>query len=348
MGDPAAFEVGKQIGLDGVQVSMGTAENDMRLRQPAVQQQYKEAASKAGLEVASLAIGELNSIPYKSDPRTIQWVSDSINVCRALRLHVVLLAFFGNDDLRGDKAGVNEVVRRLRAVAPKAEQARVKLGIESWLSADQLLEILKRVDSPTVQVYYDVCNSNDMGYDIYQEIRKLGKRICEFHMKENGSLLGQGKVDFHKVRAAMDDIGYSGWVQIENAVPSGKPMLEATRRTVNSCAASWRESRPPALSPARRLRARPRCEWLGSPAPASLLFGRTDQPELLTVNPAPDMAEANEQVAATRPLQAGGLACAQAGDGLRLDRRSQPQWCVPLQVQNRSAPGSEPPVARAN
>jgi L-ribulose-5-phosphate 3-epimerase len=34
-------------------------------------------------------------------------------------------------------------------------------------------------------------------------------------------------VDFHKVRAALDDIGYQGWIQIEGAVPSGKPMLES-------------------------------------------------------------------------------------------------------------------------
>ncbi|MGA2866414.1 MAG: sugar phosphate isomerase/epimerase family protein [Verrucomicrobiota bacterium] len=227
MGDPAAFEVAKQIGLDGVQVSLGTVANDMRLRKPEVQQQYKEAARQAGLEVSSLAIGELNSVPYKSDPRTVAWVSDSIDVCRALGVRVVLLAFFANDDLRGDKAGVDEVVRRLKAVAPKAEKAGVVLGLESWLSAEQHLDILKRVGSPAVQVYYDVCNSNDMGYDIYREIRQLGKRICEFHAKENGALLGQGKVDFKKVRAAMDAIGYRGWVQIEGAVPPGQPMLES-------------------------------------------------------------------------------------------------------------------------
>ena len=227
MGDPAAFEVAKEIGLDGVQVSLGTAANDMRLRQPQLQQEYKEAARKAGLEVASLAIGELNSIPYKSDPRTIPWVRDSIAVCHALGVRVVLLAFFGNDDLLGDKAGVDEVVRRLKAVAPAAEKAGVNLGIESWLSAEQHLEILKRVDSPAVKVYYDVCNSNDKGYNIYQEIRLLGKRICEFHAKENGSLLGQGKVDFKKVRAALDDIDYRGWIQIEGAVPDGQPMLES-------------------------------------------------------------------------------------------------------------------------
>jgi L-ribulose-5-phosphate 3-epimerase len=227
MGEPGAFDVAKQIGLDGVQVSLGTVANDMRLRQPKVQQEYKDAAKTAGLQVASLAIGELNIIPYKSDPRTVAWVSDSIEVCQALGVQVVLLAFFSNDDLRGDKAGVDEVVRRLKAVAPKAEKAGVVLGIESWLSADEHLEILKRVGSKAVQVYYDVCNSNDRGYDIYREIRQLGKRICEFHAKENGALLGQGKVDFHKVRAALDDIGYRGWVQIESAVPAGKPMLES-------------------------------------------------------------------------------------------------------------------------
>jgi sugar phosphate isomerase/epimerase len=227
MGDPAAFEVAKQIGVDGVQVSLGTAADDMRLRKLDVQQQYKEAAKKAGLEVASLAIGELNNIPYKSDPSTVQWVSDSIDVCKALGVRVVLLAFFSNDDLRDDRAGVDEVVRRLKAVAPKAEKAGVMLGIESWLSAEQHLDILERVGSKAVKVYYDVCNSTDRGYDIYKEIRKLGKRICEFHAKENGSLLGQGNVDFHKVRAALDDIGYRGWLQIEGAVPPGKPMLES-------------------------------------------------------------------------------------------------------------------------
>lgn len=229
MDDPVAFELAKEIGLDGVQVSMGTEANNMHLRQPELQQRFKQAARQAGLEVASLAIGELNSIPYKSDPRTIPWVNDCVDVCRALGVRVVLLAFFGNDDLRDDPAGVDEVVRRLKAVAPKAERAGVWLGIESWLNADQHLEIIRRVGSPAVKVYYDVCNSTDRGYDIYKEIRQLGKLICEFHAKENGSLLGQGKVDFKKVRAAMDDIGYAGWIQIEGAVPPGQPILESYR-----------------------------------------------------------------------------------------------------------------------
>jgi sugar phosphate isomerase/epimerase len=206
---------------------MGTEANQMHLRRPEIQERCKEASKSAGVAIASLAIGELNNIPYKKDPRTIEWVNDCVQVCQSLNVRVVLLAFFGNDDLRDDQTGVDEVVRRLKLVAPKAEKAGVFLGIESWLSADQHLEILDRVGSKAVRVYYDLCNSTDRGYDIYKEIRQLRGLICEFHAKENGALLGQGKIDFRKVRLAMDEIGYEGWIQIEGAVPPGGEILES-------------------------------------------------------------------------------------------------------------------------
>jgi sugar phosphate isomerase/epimerase len=193
----------------------------MHLRRPDIQETCLAQSQAQGVAIASLAIGTLNSIPYKSDPRTEQWVADSIDVCQALDVKVVLLAFFGNGDLRDDPQGVTEVVTRLKRVAPKAEKAGVFLGIESWLSAKAHLDIIDRVGSSAVKVYYDVGNSHLRGYDIYQEIRMLGDHICEFHAKDYDALFGQGKVDFPRVRDAMDDIGYRGWIQIEGAQPLG-------------------------------------------------------------------------------------------------------------------------------
>jgi len=219
--DPGCFSVAKDIGLDGVQVSLGTEANDMHLRRPEIQKIYLAESRAQGVAIASLAIGELNNIPYKSDPRTEQWVADSIDVCHALDVEVVLLAFFGKGDLRDDPKGVDEVVTRLKRVAPHAEKMGVTLGIESWLSAQAHLDIIDRVGSPAVKVYYDVGNSHLEGYDIYQEIRLLGDQICEFHAKDYEFLFGQGKVDFPRVRQAMDDIGYRGWIQIEGRTPLG-------------------------------------------------------------------------------------------------------------------------------
>ncbi|MBW8016278.1 MAG: sugar phosphate isomerase/epimerase [Planctomycetes bacterium] len=220
--DPGCFAVAKEIGLDGVQVSLGTEANDMHLRKPEMQKKYLAESKKHGVEITSLAIGTLNAIPYKSDPRAEKWVSDSIDVCKALDVKVVLLAFFGKGELRGDHKGIDEVVRRLKKVAPKAQAAGVILGLESWLSAWETKAIMDRVGSPAVQMYYDVGNSHKQGYDICEEIRWLGKKnICEFHAKDYEFLFGKGKVNFPAVRLAMDDIGYRGWIHIEGKTPLG-------------------------------------------------------------------------------------------------------------------------------
>ncbi|MCK4294536.1 MAG: sugar phosphate isomerase/epimerase, partial [Planctomycetes bacterium] len=143
------------------------------------------------------------------------WVSQAIDVCKAMDVTVVLLAFFAKGDLRNDPAGTDLVVERLKKVAPKAEDAGVALAIESWLNADEHLEIIERVGSPAVKVYYDVGNSHKAGYDIYQEIRRLGKHICEFHAKDYDNLYGKGTIAFEEVRRAMDDIRYRGWIVME-------------------------------------------------------------------------------------------------------------------------------------
>ncbi len=213
--DPASLEAAKRIGLDGVQVDFGRAEADLPLFDADLQRRFIDEARKQDMQIASLAMGVLNGVPYKSDLRAELWVAKGINVCKALGVNVVLLAFFGEGDLRNDKKGTDIVVERLKRVAPKAEKAGVFLAIESWLSAEQHMDIIDRVGSPAVKVYYDVANSHKAGYDIYKEIRQLGKHICEFHAKDYDDLYGKGSIDFEQVRRAMDDIGYRGWIVME-------------------------------------------------------------------------------------------------------------------------------------
>lgn len=222
-----AMDVAKQIGLDGVQVSFGEAGRDADLRKPETRAKYANKSRDLGVKVASLAMGVLNQRPYASDPDAEQWVADCVDVMQEMGQRVVLLAFFGDGDIKDKPDAQKEVIRRLKKVAPAAEKAGVVLGLETWLNADEHLRILDAVGSPAVQVYYDVANMNKCGYDIYREIRQLGReRICEVHAKENGFLLGQGKIDFPKVKQALDDIGWTGWLIIESATVKSKPLVE--------------------------------------------------------------------------------------------------------------------------
>jgi L-ribulose-5-phosphate 3-epimerase len=218
-GDPEVLGSAAEMGLDGVMASFGAPGGKYDLRKPEARKLWEESSKKHGTVISSLGMGCLNEIPYKSDPRTEEWVSEAIDAAKAVGVQVILLAFFGKDDLKGDQAGTEEVIKRLKKIAPKAEKEGIILGVESWLSADEHLHILDGVGSSAVQVYYDVGNSKSKGYDIYKEIRQLGaKRLCEFHAKDySNKPFGQGQVDFKEVRKAMDDIGWRGWIQLEGS-----------------------------------------------------------------------------------------------------------------------------------
>ena len=220
--DPSSLELAKEIGLDGVQVDMGSAASDLPLRKPEVQKAYLEMAKKTGMEIGSIALAATNTVPLKSDPRAAQWLMDGIDVCKALGRSIIMPACFGNGDLDMAKtAEIDHLVGVLKEAAAKAEKLSILIGLESYLSAEDNLKILERVGSPALKVYYDVGNSTDKGRDVLREIPLLGKEICEFHFKDGGHMLGQGRIDFRKVREAIDKIGYSGWIQIEAAAPHG-------------------------------------------------------------------------------------------------------------------------------
>jgi sugar phosphate isomerase/epimerase len=233
--DVTGLALAKQIGLSGIQVDLGNKENNLHLREKAVQDMYLKQSKETGIKITSLAIAELNNVPYKSEPETEQWVEDSINVAKVFGVKVVLLAFFAKNDLRNDDKGKAEVVRRLKKVAPKAEKAGITLGIESYLTAEEHLDIMDKVGSDAVKVFYDFRNATDAGNDIYKEVKLLGKKnICELHMKENGLLLSKGSIDWAKVRRSLDAIHFrgDGWMQIEWSQPKGMEIVDCYKQNL--------------------------------------------------------------------------------------------------------------------
>ena len=143
-----AFDVARQIGLDGVQVSFDEAGARYDLRKPEVRDEYAAASKRTGVDICSLAMGVLNNRPYATDDEAEQWVSQCVDVMAAMGQKIVLLAFFGKGDILDRPDLQAKVVERLKKVAPKAEQAGVTLAIESWLDADTHLRMLDAIGSP--------------------------------------------------------------------------------------------------------------------------------------------------------------------------------------------------------
>ena len=229
------LDAAKKAGLDGVQLDLKLSGDRLQIADPQVREQYKRQMHDTGLPICALMAGIFNTYPLASDPRGGAWLQQAIDAAADLGAKSILVAFFGNGDLldaRGQikSTDVDAVVARLKSAAPRAADAGVTLAIENYLDARQNLQILDGVGHKSVQIWYDVYNTGaTKGYDVPSEIRLLKGCIAQFHYKNGAQFLGEGKLDFKAITAAIRQIGYAGWIVLETSSPSGDPIADARR-----------------------------------------------------------------------------------------------------------------------
>jgi len=223
----------KEAGLDGVEIRVGEPADRLEIADPLVRQKYKTQMKETGLVISSFMMGLLNTCPFVTDPRAPAWLEQSIDAAKDLGARVILVAFFGKGDLTADgnpkPADIDVAVKRLKVAAPLAKAAGVTLAIEDRLSAQKNAEILERIDNDAVRVYYDVGNTTNLGFDPAAEIRFLKGRIACIHFKDGQNYLGEGKVQYGPIAAAIKEIGYQGWIVMETSNPSKDGIADARR-----------------------------------------------------------------------------------------------------------------------
>ena len=90
-----SISLAKQLGFDGVQISIGKGTDKLPLSDPALQKAYLDESKRVDLTIESLCLEILHQNCLKSDPLGQRWVADSISIAKAMGVRVVLLPFFG-------------------------------------------------------------------------------------------------------------------------------------------------------------------------------------------------------------------------------------------------------------
>ena len=228
-------------GLDGVELTVGDC-----LPIETTEGEAKELAAYArekglGLRTLSAGLGWgrwLTSDDPAERAETIGFAKKYLRLASWLCVETVLMVP-GATRVAWDASHVevsymnawNNVTSALREIAPVAESLRVNFAIENvWnrflISPMEWMMFLDRVGSERVGLYFDVgnCCLNTNPVD-WPEI--LGSRIKAVHLKNfeesdsAGGLHGfgddlfKGVVDFGKVFAAFDKIGYAGPFTVE-------------------------------------------------------------------------------------------------------------------------------------
>ena len=232
-----SFAPASHLGFDGVELT-GVGEGSKLWRKEGAEE-IKELAAKSGIEVPSVTL----SWPYTlADPdierrEVAKDVTEkTITACKTLGAWVILLPFFGAQELTQKQATSAVFIDGLKECAKKAEENNVYLALETTLGAEVLLKIIRAVNSPSVKVYFDVGNAVWWKHEpVSDEIRKLKEQIIQIHIKDtkNGPgdvHLGEGRVDFAAVSKAIKDIGYARYLVLET--PATDQPEEAAARNL--------------------------------------------------------------------------------------------------------------------
>jgi hexulose-6-phosphate isomerase len=118
----------------------------------------------------------------------------------------------------------NRSIEQIRKLIPLAEELQVHILIETvWngfcYKPEEFRDYIDAIDSPWVKTYYDIGNMQKFAPS-HEWIRILGKRTLKLDVKDWGSKngfcpLGQGDVDWKKVRNELEKIEFTGWATRE-------------------------------------------------------------------------------------------------------------------------------------
>ena len=209
------FRLVKELGFDGIETraKLDTADQ-------ALVKSYAAAREKTGLPIHGLI--------HSNNPDLIGAIDQARFLGANSVLHVVRY-----DQKIGYMQNYNETQQIIRKAIDHAEKHEVMILLENvWASfliePLAMARYIDELDSPMVASYFDVGNVVRWGWPQHW-IEVLGKRIKKLDIKEydlsiamNEGMrkafdkpLGEGSVDWSKVRQQLAGISYEGWATAE-------------------------------------------------------------------------------------------------------------------------------------
>lgn len=214
------FRLAAAVGFEGIELEAGSG--------PAAA--ISEAADRAGLAVHSVHCLAHYACPLSSpDPAVrsagVDATVNAIHYARALGADTLLLI----PGVVSADASYGEVFSRSQEVIgrdllPVAAGEGIVLAVENvWngflLSPFDYARYIDEFASPWLRAYLDVGNIIFGRPEGWIDI--LGRRICKLHLKDSyfrhdagrfgPAKIGEGDIDWTKVRAALGRIGFEGW-----------------------------------------------------------------------------------------------------------------------------------------
>jgi hexulose-6-phosphate isomerase len=209
------FRVAKDAGFEGVEVSRRASKKDA-LDVKALAQ----ASEKVGIPIHGLSNGSNMDLEAAIDDAAICGATTVLHVVRA-------------DPNGSFMENYRQTQQLIKSAISHAEKKRIKICVENvWatflIEPLTMARYIDEIGSPWVKSYFDVGNVMRWGWPQHW-IEVLGKRIEKIHIKEYSLKIamkdgmgkgfdlpiGQGDIDWKRVREELKKIGLQSWATAE-------------------------------------------------------------------------------------------------------------------------------------
>ena len=229
-----AFEYARKVGYTGIEIAPFTLAPRASDVTEVQREEIRTLAAKHGVEIIGLhwlLAGtegfHLTSPDEGVRERTGRYFVDLVNLCRDLGGKVLVL---GSPQQRNLLPGVTQeeamryAAEVIQMVVPSLEKSEVVLALEplgpaegDFLNtAEEAVELIRRVESPSVKLHLDVKAMSSEPQPIPDIIKANVDHMVHFHANDpNLRGPGMGEVKFEPILQALKDINYDGWVSVE-------------------------------------------------------------------------------------------------------------------------------------
>jgi len=228
MEGPYGCKLASELGLEGIQLDIGTNQRGFLLSNRFVQEAYLESRKEFGISFPSIAIPELDNFsmlaPEGSRDREIanKAIRKAIETAEAMKISLVMIPSFNKSEIKTE-VDFEQAVDCLQNACDYAKNKGIIIGTENLLSVNDYKLLFKKVNRSNLKLYFDTQNySLNKGYNTAEMLELLIPYICEVHVKDgkngalSGALLGKGDANFYNSMKVLGKYNYSDWIMLEN------------------------------------------------------------------------------------------------------------------------------------
>lgn len=218
------LRVAKRIGLQYVEWLVERQHNSANpLWSTAGRAEIRDEMAEACLEFRTLINDYIIDHPLQADSEPLAQSLRLVEVGAELGLRRVVVPLFEASDPA--VVATASLTAALKTLAGAAEAAGIEICLETLLPGRDMIDLVNRIGSETVKICFDTGNRAAAGHHLAEDIRLLGGRITEIHVKDKNAdgtnvLLGAGLVDFPEVANALAAIKFDGDCTLET--PRGR------------------------------------------------------------------------------------------------------------------------------